>query len=275
MLELESKLNVIGDIEYKITEAFKKIDSIEDAVSTLKEEVQNEHLHKDHDSLFSEFATRGILSSVKMIEKKLDRLLLSQQNSLVQQKGVDKPRLTIRCNNPPYVEELLNDISSKVDVMFDKMNGREENGSDFGAEEYVDDGSGSEVSEGKNCSDRDTVLENKVTKIETISQLISNKQDNNLQVIKQELQKCVNDDSDSKLDQMISRHIVSQTKYLESLLSNISLPKLKEDKNINDSVIHEPKKTGCEDLNINSKSGVYLFGNASKFNRNQPKFNQR
>ncbi|RZC36978.1 fibrinogen-like protein 1, partial [Asbolus verrucosus] len=139
IIALDSKINTVTDLEYKINEALSKIDNMEDTLSILKEEIQKQHDHKNHDVLFGEFAARGILSTIKMVEKKLDRLLMSQQNSLIRTKNSEeKSKVTIKCNTPQIVEELLNDISSKVDIIFDKISGKEENENEYDIEEYAD-----------------------------------------------------------------------------------------------------------------------------------------
>ncbi|KAJ8978395.1 hypothetical protein NQ317_006302, partial [Molorchus minor] len=57
---------------YKLENAFKTINNIYDSVTNLDATI---HTKKLHDTFFSEFATRGVLSSIKMVEKKLERLL--------------------------------------------------------------------------------------------------------------------------------------------------------------------------------------------------------
>lgn len=92
------------------------------------------------DPIFNEFATRGVLSSLKTIEGKLDKLQLSKQISSPKQNEDDlKGKLMIKCNTPPIVEELLKDVSSKVDVMFDEISKTDEIFDQVENEDYLDE----------------------------------------------------------------------------------------------------------------------------------------
>ncbi|KAJ8972732.1 hypothetical protein NQ314_000053 [Rhamnusium bicolor] len=130
-------------MEYKLDNSIKILNNIYDSVTNLDSTV---HTKKNHDSLFSEFATRGVLSSIKLVEKKLDRLLIANQNAVLKPKGTDeKPKFTLRCTTPRIVEELLNDISSKVDVIFDNISNNRDDIEDSDYEnDYLDlrEGSG-------------------------------------------------------------------------------------------------------------------------------------
>nr|XP_023015878.1 fibrinogen alpha-2 chain-like [Leptinotarsa decemlineata] len=120
-LSLDNKMNTILTLEYKLDKVMQTLSQVQDTVSNLETVAQSKSYQIVHDSLLSEFTSRGVLSSIKMVEKKLDRLLLANQNTLIKSKGVDKAKLQIKCNTPRLLEDLLNDVSSKVDVMFDTV----------------------------------------------------------------------------------------------------------------------------------------------------------
>ncbi|KAF2897280.1 hypothetical protein ILUMI_08896 [Ignelater luminosus] len=145
ILSLERKVNEFSNFEYKIDKILKRLEVFEESLDVINKKL--EHTGQFRDSLFGEFATRGILSTLKAIERKLDRILSAKQNangkaSLIKKSTEEtKGKLTIKCNTPPIVEELLQDVASKVDVIFDKMN-TEDNSSneeEFDNEDYMDD----------------------------------------------------------------------------------------------------------------------------------------
>ncbi|KAJ8921905.1 hypothetical protein NQ315_008538 [Exocentrus adspersus] len=145
VLNLDTKINAMLNMDYKLDNTIKILNNIHDSLTNLDTTV---YTKKQHDELFNEFATRGVLSSIKLVEKKLDRLLIANQNSLLKTKvtGDEKPKFTLKCNTPRFVEDLLNDISSKVDVIFDNIsNAREETDDTDYDTDYLDLGEGSGV----------------------------------------------------------------------------------------------------------------------------------
>lgn len=201
----------------------KKIVSIENTVS------KNSNCGKtlDISSEFREF---------KKIEKKLDQLL-SQQKVWIKVKGIDKkPRLVIKCNTPRILEEVLNDISSKVDTIFDRISGEDISEDSYEDSDYTDDtkivsSNVSRLTRSLKALNEETFFE-KIQRIENISLAILEIQKANKEEI---------------------------TKYLTcSTVTN---------KNENNFYLSEPQKSGCEDLDNSYKSGVYVFGNAIKNRR--------
>lgn len=136
MVVLDGKMNSISNIEYRTERILGKIDDNISHLQTIIKIVENQN----HDPLLGEFTTRGVLSTLKTIERKLDKLQMqhsSSQSMLAKQlndnkrtsdnpEGQQKNKLMIKCNTPPIVEELLSDVASKVDVMFDKFTGADE-----------------------------------------------------------------------------------------------------------------------------------------------------
>lgn len=145
ILSLERKVNEFSNVEYKIDKILKRLEVLEESLDVMNKKLENTDQFRDN--LFSEFTTRGILSTLKVIERKLDRMLVASQGAngkaaLMRKNSEEtKGRLTIKCNTPPIVEELLQDVASKVDIIFDKMN-TEDNSSnqeEFDSDDYMDD----------------------------------------------------------------------------------------------------------------------------------------
>lgn len=72
---------------------------------------------------------RGVLSTLKVVERKVDRVqtgLHSIGTTLKQKRKRNDTeeasgKLVIRCNTPPAVEEALQDVQAKVDLVYDKL----------------------------------------------------------------------------------------------------------------------------------------------------------
>ncbi|CAH1975398.1 unnamed protein product [Acanthoscelides obtectus] len=138
VLALDGKLNAVLSMEYKLDNTIKALKNIESTASSLDTILTAKTTKIYTDPLLNEFTSRGVLSAIKSVERKLDRLLLPNQNW---GKGVEKPKLQVKCNIPRMIEDLLNDVSSKVDVIFDNITNDKEESDDY--EEYVDvEGSG-------------------------------------------------------------------------------------------------------------------------------------
>ncbi|KAG5871981.1 hypothetical protein JTB14_003106 [Gonioctena quinquepunctata] len=148
VISIENKMNAIQTLEYKLDNVLKTLSQVHNSIFNLETITQSKSYQISHDSLLNEFTSRGVLSSIKMVEKKLDRLLLANQNVILKSKGADKSKLQIKCNTPRLVEDSLNDISSKVDVMFDTLTKNKANVEDFDYEnEYLElsEGSGDNI----------------------------------------------------------------------------------------------------------------------------------
>lgn len=162
MFGLEAKISMISNIEYKMDRLLGKQNDIIILVQTLAKLIENQ----THDPLIGEFTTRGVLSTLKIIEKKIDKMQMqfSSSQSILMKQITDKRKiegdeqrgkLLIKCNTPPKVEELLSDVASKVDVMFDKFTGSEENTDYLNTEEQRDS---SEITSQESRSDPDLKL---------------------------------------------------------------------------------------------------------------------
>lgn len=111
------------------------------------------------ENLFTEFTTRGILSTLKLIERKLDKIQITG-HSIGLRKYItnDNKKQLLKCTTPPILEELLHDVSSKVDIIFDNISDKDEIVEETyeREEEYIDDqqvGSGEEPGDAKYDSD--------------------------------------------------------------------------------------------------------------------------
>ncbi|XP_023310073.1 angiopoietin-related protein 2-like [Anoplophora glabripennis] len=223
VLNLDGKINAM---EYKLDNTLKILNSIQDSVGNLDTTVYSK---KSQDVLFNEFATRGILSSIKLVEKKLDRLLILNQNNLLKKVTDEKPKLTIKCNTPRILEDLLNDISSKVDVIFDNISSTrdEDDDSEYDGDYLnVSEGSGVEI-DAKNqsqkkrlrkairkimlpCKHTNQALEeilNRSIRIENTSLIILDKENTHFEKLSKDSSECKPVVSIGRQSQEITRHI--------------------------------------------------------------------
>lgn len=150
-------------MEHKLDNTVKALSNIEGTIANVDAILQMKNNQIPHNGLLNEFTTRGVLSSIKTVEKKLDRLLLVNQNKYF--KSIDnsnaKPKLQIKCTAPKFVEDLLNDISSKVDVIFDNFSDKQKFTDDTEDEsDYLDitEGSGQSTNKQPNANPLQKVL---------------------------------------------------------------------------------------------------------------------
>nr|CAD7428241.1 unnamed protein product [Timema monikensis] len=141
LLLVDGKVNSLLSLDYKMERMLEKMEEADDKLNSLGKTLESQ----SSGPLFSEFATRGALSTLKLIERKVDRIYggLAQygkptaghpgghkpnkhRGDLAGGEESSKGKLVIRCNTPIIVEELLKDVSSKVDVIFDKVSQEEE-----------------------------------------------------------------------------------------------------------------------------------------------------
>ncbi|CAH1175672.1 unnamed protein product [Phaedon cochleariae] len=144
ILSLDGKINNLLALEYKLDNMAKNLEKVQDTTNSLDTLLQSKSFRISHDTLLSEFTSRGVLSSIKSVERKLDRLLIANQNtvhktSTASTNSNDKQKLHVKCNTPKVVEDLLNDIASKVDVMFDTIT-KDNSSSDDSIEHVEEDG---------------------------------------------------------------------------------------------------------------------------------------
>lgn len=139
MLSLGDKLNLFSNIDYKLDALMKRMDKIEDGLSAMDKKLNENEILKN--PWIVEFTSRGVLSTLKNIEEKIDKLQTGTKGSAQKQDGDDvKGKLTIKCNTPPIVEETLKDIASKVDLMFDNVSKKEDIFDQFlESGDYIDD----------------------------------------------------------------------------------------------------------------------------------------
>ncbi|XP_024942556.1 uncharacterized protein LOC107269500 isoform X2 [Cephus cinctus] len=118
---LDGKVTQLMGLEYKL----------EKVASRLEETSQRIHqLETPRDPLMGEFATRGVLSTLKVVERKVDRIQTGlatigtslkpkrRRNDTSDESG---GKFVIRCNTPPAIEEALRDVRAKVDLMYDRV----------------------------------------------------------------------------------------------------------------------------------------------------------
>ncbi|CAG9768752.1 unnamed protein product [Ceutorhynchus assimilis] len=137
---LDNKMNTMLSEQYKQDKLIKMTNSLLDTVINIETSIKSNQCCKSaQNTLFEEFAARGILSSLKLVERKVDQLLSSRQS--------DKSKLAVNEDTiakyaiSKSTENLINDISSKVDIIFDSISKTIEN--DY-TDEYIDaEGSGS------------------------------------------------------------------------------------------------------------------------------------
>lgn len=112
ILTTQAQIDTIQNIEYKIERVFKKLEGIDDTLVGLNKNVLIQNSNQN--MLFGEYTTRGILSTLKTIERKVDSIQLSAMVQSVEQNKL------VKCTSSSENNELLGDISSKVDIIFDK-----------------------------------------------------------------------------------------------------------------------------------------------------------
>lgn len=127
---IDSKINTILSDEYKLDKLTKMINTLLETTIGIDNSLKSkQHCGSSREtSLFEEFAARGILSSLKLMERKVDHLMSTRQISCKQTTSTVEVL-------PKNTEVLLNDIASKVDIIFDSMS--KFNDIDY-SEEYID-----------------------------------------------------------------------------------------------------------------------------------------
>lgn len=126
---IDTKINTILSDEYKLDKLTKMINTLLETTIGIDNSLKSkQHCASRETSLFEEFAARGILSSLKLMERKVDHLMSTRQT------GCKQATSTIEVL-PKNTEVLLNDIASKVDIIFDSMS--KFNDIDY-SEEYID-----------------------------------------------------------------------------------------------------------------------------------------
>lgn len=75
MLDTEAKVSEITSVQYKADNIAKGIEKIEESLLNVNQKLAA--LSSEGDGLFNEFTCRGILSTLKVMESKLDSLQLT------------------------------------------------------------------------------------------------------------------------------------------------------------------------------------------------------
>ncbi|XP_049853792.1 uncharacterized protein LOC126335000 isoform X2 [Schistocerca gregaria] len=137
---LDVRLSQLQGLEAAVERVSGRVDSADRRLMALTRAVERRTHHGAAGPLLGEFASRGVLSTLRLIERKVDRL----QNGVLTGGGgggggrrrggggrdevleagagaEERGRYVIRCQTPAVLEELLRDVASKVDVIFDKV----------------------------------------------------------------------------------------------------------------------------------------------------------
>ncbi|KAJ9594344.1 hypothetical protein L9F63_014220, partial [Diploptera punctata] len=113
MVVLDGKVSSLLEVDYKVERLSEKLDETDNKLVAIGKALDEQ---KDG-PLFGEFTTRGVLSTLKLIERKVDHAIIGPEEA----GAIGRGKLVIRCNTPVIVEELLRDVASKVDIIFDKV----------------------------------------------------------------------------------------------------------------------------------------------------------
>ncbi|KAK3908474.1 Carnitine O-palmitoyltransferase 2, mitochondrial [Frankliniella fusca] len=147
---LEARLASLPALDYRLETVAARLEDADKRLEQLTRNVDELRLDvrrtaHETPAVVSQFATRGALASLRVVERKLDRL----SRQLAEQRGgggggggglaedaagtgtslkLDgSGRLLVRCHTAPAVMDILKDVSAKVDVLFDHSSGcREE-----------------------------------------------------------------------------------------------------------------------------------------------------
>ncbi|XP_077294861.1 uncharacterized protein LOC143917250 [Arctopsyche grandis] len=150
MLLLDGKLGFLLNLEYNSQRTVNKLTSLEDRLDSIEKAVKNKEARSP--TIYDEFATRGVLSTFKTLEQKMDRSNLMLHQMISNRRGiaagkchsneseshyVGKGKYIVTCSTPPIIEELVKDMSSKVDLVYDKI--MDDSGSDEEEKEKTSD----------------------------------------------------------------------------------------------------------------------------------------
>nr|CAI5846168.1 unnamed protein product [Callosobruchus analis] len=195
VLALDGKLNAILSMEYKLDNTIKALKDIELMATNLDALWAARTTKVYTDPLLNEFTSRGVLSAIRSVERKLDRLLLPNQSWA---KGAEKPKFQIKCSMPRMIEDLLNDVSSKVDIIFDNITNDKEETEDY-EEEYVEvEGSGTTMN-----------LKRSLGKIKVTKCLLNCRQSHRL--LEEILNSTRNTENACKQNQEVTENILNKT----------------------------------------------------------------
>lgn len=137
---LEARLASLPALDYRLETVAARLEDVDKRLEQLTRNVDELRLDvrrsaHEQPAVVSQFATRGALASLRVVERKLDRLsrqLVEQRSERGQRGGSpseDAPgtllkldgggRLLVRCHTAPAALDILKDVSAKVDVLFD------------------------------------------------------------------------------------------------------------------------------------------------------------
>ncbi|XP_026469522.1 uncharacterized protein LOC113373442 [Ctenocephalides felis] len=139
LLDIDNKLTTLLGLEYKVQRVMEKLETFDSKFLELFEKIENtensptQTQNTQKDTIWNEFAGIGVLSTLKNIENKVDKLQQVPTKSYKRnagRKAADnedsadpRGKFVIRCSTPPQIEETIYEISAKVNALHDKSCG--------------------------------------------------------------------------------------------------------------------------------------------------------
>ncbi|CAB3359469.1 Hypothetical predicted protein [Cloeon dipterum] len=110
---------LLGSHEAQLQRVSSRLDEMDTRLAAIAKSVEENTASSEPAApLLGEFATRGVLSTLKGIEKKVDKLVAQAKA----EEKLQEKNLAHKCQAPSSVlEALLQDVASKVDVIFDRL----------------------------------------------------------------------------------------------------------------------------------------------------------
>ncbi|XP_065335436.1 angiopoietin-related protein 7-like isoform X2 [Cloeon dipterum] len=117
--QFDTKMNeLLGSHEAQLQRVSSRLDEMDTRLAAIAKSVEENTASSEPAApLLGEFATRGVLSTLKGIEKKVDKLVAQAK---AEEKLLEK-NSAHKCQAPSVLEALLQDVASKVDVIFDRL----------------------------------------------------------------------------------------------------------------------------------------------------------
>lgn len=230
-------MNTILSEDYKLDKLIKLTNSLMETVINIENGVKSKQYCKStKDSLFEEFAARGILSSLKLVERKVDQLLSTRQSDATKTANEDP---VVKYSMPKSMETLINDIASKVDIIFDSVS--KANEIDY-SDEYLDvkdvEGSGASTDhiqklphhkQSNHLPQTNGICKSIDQSIKDVSDKISNIDINVLSLLRYNQQRSPTDSSSNTISTKDLKNIlnkfsntvsINQTQYLNRILNS-------------------------------------------------------
>ncbi|XP_059490229.1 angiopoietin-2-like [Neocloeon triangulifer] len=120
----DAKMNqMLGAQEEQLQRVSGRLDEIDSRLGGIAKNIDDNAAGANNEPstpLLGEFATRGVLSTLKGIERKVDKLIA--QAKADEKSHATAEKAASKCQAPSSVlEALLQDVASKVDVIFDRL----------------------------------------------------------------------------------------------------------------------------------------------------------